>query len=283
MKMQKSQIRLSENHPSMLLALESQSVLAAPLVIDQEGMLIDGYRRFQLSADEEVETIQMNVSDPFEAALALNQRTRRWDDADCFLWTRWARALNRINTNLPISHFTQLLFEADVSLLQHIAARQLSLRQAQLILNSPNRYRFFLQDFLTDKIQLNANETSAFIDMACDLANKLGKPRLEDLFAGDPFSSILAGALTPRQKGEALLKVMRDLRYPYYQQRAHEFSLVWRELNLGESIQARKSLFLERGVLELTLTSTSVEELNRIAIQLCRSLESPVWSRIWNE
>ncbi|HEY4492914.1 MAG TPA: hypothetical protein VI958_13005 [Acidobacteriota bacterium] len=284
MKIRKSEIQLAEHHPSVLLRLKAQSVLTAPLVIDQKGVLIDGYRRFQLAPDDEVDVIQIHVADLFDAALALNQRTRIWDETDCFLWTRWSRNLQHKDPELPVRHFAEALFGAEISQLFLIAARNLTLRQVQLILNSPKRYRSFLERFISDDIHLNSNESAAFIDLACDLANKLGKSQLEDLFKLEQFASILESEnLTARQKGEALLKAMRVLRYPYYQKKAHEFSLLWRELNLGKGIQAKKGLFLERGVLELSLSSSSFEELKKMAAQLSDSLDSPLWSRIWND
>ncbi|HEY7160664.1 MAG TPA: hypothetical protein VH815_05360, partial [Acidobacteriota bacterium] len=86
MKILKNEIYLSPMHPSMLLTLEPQSILNAPLVIDQNRNLIDGYRRFQLIQHDSVEVTQISAENIFDAAYEMNLKTRTWDEIDCFLW-----------------------------------------------------------------------------------------------------------------------------------------------------------------------------------------------------
>ena len=284
MKYSKSQIQLCDRHPTRLLKLEPQSVLTAPLVINPEGILVDGYRRYQLLPQEDVEVVQIGTPNVFEAALELNRRTRRWDEIDCFLWTRWARTFGLSDTDLPLKRFPDELYSAEDSLLSLLANGQLLFRQAVLILQSPQRYHSFFQRFLVEDIELNSNGTADLIAMVCDLARIQGKATLEDLFSESGFRRILQHPnLTRRQKGELLLKEMRILRYPYYRKKAEEFSTYWRELNLDNAVLAKKDLFLRRGLLEISFSCISFEGLRGKVTRLYESLGSPVWSKIWEE
>jgi hypothetical protein len=233
---------------------------------------------------DDLETIQIHTSNLFEAAVQLNSRTRHWDETDCFFWMRWAKSLGEQQPVLPISRFAEELDQAGESLLALTANRRLSLRQAVLILRAPKRYREFLEQFLSESIRLNANETAEFIDMLCDLTRTFKKPLPRDLFAElNLLSTVEQPRLSPGRKGEALLKEMRILRYPYYQKKAGEFSSEWHELSLDEIVLARKSLFLERGVLEISLSSRSFAEFKRKVTRLYESLSSPAWEKIWKE
>jgi hypothetical protein len=61
-----------------------------------------------------------------------------------------------------------------------------------------------------------------------------------------------------------------------------EFSENWRDLKLESNIQAKKSLFVERGVLELTLSARSFVEMKEKVERLHRSLTSGLWTKIWD-
>ena len=282
MKLPKNKIRLSDSHPTMLLKLQPQPVLVAPLVIDSERNLIDGYRRFQLAEGEVVDVISMPVENVFHAALALNQRTRSWDGLDCFLWTRWARQMRIANVMLPITKFPDDLFHISDSLLFLLAQRRLTLRQVILLTHAPKRYREFFQEFLQETIHLNDNETATFIEMASDLKTTLEKRSLEEVFQETVLAGILdERQLTPKQRGERLLEEMRRLRYPYYQRKSDEFSLLWQQLDLGTGVNANKRMFVEREILQVTWSAASFEEAKDRAERLYRSLNSQVWSKIW--
>lgn len=281
MRVGKNSIHLSPGHPSLLLNLPVETAPYAPVVIDPTGTLIDGYRRYQLQAGPEIEAVPANVANIFEAALAMNQRTRTWDDLDCFLWDRWARSLG-VEPELKVSRFPAELKQADDSMLRLLAERKLTLRQAVLILQSPLPYRPFFQRFLHESIRINNNETAAFIHMSIDLKKSLKAASIEQVVArveGDSSGP----DYDPRRRGERLLKGMRVLRYPYYQRKLNEFDSSWRELQLGREVQADRSHFLERGKLELTLTSSSLQEMKEILARLMHSVESPLWRKIWEE
>lgn len=281
MKICKDSIRLSPGHPSLLLNLPAENALYAPVVIDPSGTLIDGYRRYMLQSGPEIEAVPANVTNVFEAALAMNQRTRTWDDLECFLWDRWGRSLG-VEPDLKVGRFPAELKHADDSVLRLLAARKLTLRQAVLILQAPLPYRPFFQRFLDDSVRLNNNETAAFIHMCIDLKQRLKAASIEEVVARVEGGSSEPD-MDPRRRGERLLKGMRVLRYPYYQRKLSEFDSSWRELHLGREVQADKSHFLERGKLELTLTSSSLQEMKEILARLMHSVESPLWRKIWEE
>ncbi len=284
MNLSKNKIKLSEAHPSLLLDLQAQSVLAAPVVIDMDGNLVDGYRRFQLQEGDDIEGITMPVESVFHAALALNRQTRHWDGIDCFLWSRWARRIGIVDPVLPLTRFPDELFALPDLLLSMLAKRRLTLRQAILLVHAPQRYRDFFQRLFRETIVLNDNESAAFIEIASDLKTILGKKDLEQVFQVTTLSRILGAMdLTPRQRGEQLLKEMRRLRYPYYQKKSDEFSSLWQELDLGKGVHANKRMFLERGILEITWSASSPEEARDRAEKLCQSMSSQVWNEIWKE
>ncbi len=284
MKLSKNRIKLSEAHPSLLLGLEPQSILAAPVVIDLDGNLLDGYRRFQLVEGDDIEGITMPVESIFHAALALNRQTRPWDGIDCFFWTRWARKRGVAEPALPQTRFPEELFALPDTFLSLLAKRRLTLRQAILLIHAPRRSQDFFQQLFRETILLNDNETALFIEMASDLKTILSKTDLKDVFLEDSLSRVLGAInLTPKQRGEQLLKEMRRLRYPCYQKKSDEFSSLWQQLDLGKGVHANKKMFLERGILEITWSASSPEEARERAERLCRSMSSQVWSEIWEE
>lgn len=284
MKLSKNRIKVSEAHPSLQLELQPQSILASPVVIDLDGNLVDGYRRFQLAEGDDIEGITMPVESIFHAALELNRRTRLWDSIDCFFWARWARQMGVTEPALPLTRFPEELFSLSDTLLSLLAKRRLTLRQAILLIHAPRRYQDFFQQLFGETILLNDNETAAFIEMVSDLKTILAKTELQDVFLEDSLSRVLGSIdLTPKQRGEQLLKEMRRLRYPYYQKKSDEFSLLWQQLDLGKGVHANKKMFLERGILEITWSASSHEEARERAERLCRSMSSQVWSEIWEE
>lgn len=285
MRIARNQIRLSEGHPSLFLELEPQKPdFHAPLIVNREGFLIDGYRRFQLLAEEELEVAQIDTNLIYPPAFALNQRTRNWDETDCFLWFRWAKNLDIYTTALPVVHFPDVLFEADRPILKLIAQRKLLLRQAQILLDAPQKYRPVLIHMLSEAVQLNANETRDLVEMLIDLANQNKSRDIREVVAQPVLSAVLADkSLNLKQKGERLLREVRVLRYPYIQRKLGEFSENWRELQLESDIQAKKKLFVERGVLELNLSARSFEEMRKKVEGLSRSLTSELWNKIWEK
>ena len=52
--MKKKDIILSPHHPSLLENCFYKSQVYAPLIVDQHSNLIDGYRRFQIGAADEM-------------------------------------------------------------------------------------------------------------------------------------------------------------------------------------------------------------------------------------
>ena len=89
--------------------------------------------------------------------------------------------------------------------------------------------------------------------------------------------------MVAKQKGELLLKEMRILRYPYYQKKSEELTSNWQQIRLEQDTQAKKALFLERGILELSFSACSLEEMKQKIMNLYQSLSSPVWNRIWEQ
>src|SRR5262245_52874607 len=182
MKIQKKEVRLSPNHPSLLLSLTPKNLeFVSPLVINREGILVDGYRRYLLQEQSEIEVFQIQTTEVFLPALELNQHSRIWDEADCILWMRWARSLGINDPPIPIRQFPAAILEADVDLYQYIAQRRLTPRQVQLLLNAPPRYQKIFTDLLTKEVELNANETRDLIEMASELANSSPKRDLEGI------------------------------------------------------------------------------------------------------
>lgn len=99
-----------------------------------------------------------------------------------------------------------------------------------------------------------------------------------------PFSAILADkSLTPKQKGERLLREVRVLRYPYYQRKLDEFSGNWKGLHLEPDFQAKKNLFVERDLLEITFSAGSPEDMKEKVSKLSQSMDSIIWSKFWKE
>jgi hypothetical protein len=99
-----------------------------------------------------------------------------------------------------------------------------------------------------------------------------------------PFDVILQDRrLSPKRRGEALLKELRAVRYPLYQKKLEQFTSDWQQLNLGRGIQAKSNSFVERGVLEISFASKSLEELKNHIKRLSESLASPEWARIFEE
>jgi hypothetical protein len=274
--MRNSQIVLSEKHPSLLEHVVRQAGYCAPVVVNQDSVLIDGYRRYQ--ADPEIGVIQMNVHSLYDAAVTMNRNTRRWDDIDCFLWSRWAESLNLPHDSYPLE-----LNSAPLELLRALASRKLQLGQAIRILSaSPGTWSFFV-DMLADRITLNVNETAAFIDMTFDLANRWKIKNFCHVFEQEILRMALNEAeVSSKHRGEVLLKAMRDLRYPLYQKKSEENSATWRELKLDQ-LQGNKGLFLNRGVLEITVRARSHEEMSEKVKELFESLDSPAWRKLWNE
>jgi hypothetical protein len=284
MKVAKARILLSPYHPSLLLDLPREAnVPIAPLIIDESLNLIDGYRRYQIHPHDEVEVVQVPATNIFQAALDCNRNTRPWDETDCFLWCRWANKLEAPAPHLPFTKFPDTLWQADEQLLRLLARRRLLFKQVVGILQAPLTYQPFFSHFLSTSIDLNANETFKFIEMAMDLRKICEKP-LEQFFEQAEFSTIIGNSgLNRKQKGEALLKALRTLRYPTYHKKAEQFSSYWRQLDFGSNIQVNTPLFLERGIMELRLTASSTDEMQETLVKLCGNLESILWKKIWEE
>ena len=263
--------------------LETPSAAAgifAPVVVNQDSILVDGYRRYFASA-EHIPVVQMSVPSIFEAAFQMNLNTRDWDDLDCFLWSRWAKNLNIVDHPLLQRRYAEEFDLAPPALLRALADRKILPGQALHILKAPAGAWPFFIDVLSSKLRLNVNETAAFIDMAFDLANRSGKKNLEDVFREKPLEPwLLDPSLDARRRGECLLKAMRSLRYPLYHRKADELTSAWQELGL-QKWQAKKSLLLEKGVLEITIRARSQEDLNRKVQDLFESIHSPAWGQIW--
>jgi hypothetical protein len=284
MKTTKNQIQLSKAHPSLLLDLQHQTVeFIAPLIVNETGVLVDGYRRYQLLG-EEVEVIRIPTSRIFEPALELNQRTRIWDESDCLLWHKWAMSLGIEKPRFPGEPYSTDLLDFDTYWWRLVAQRKLLPRQVSILSNAPRRYQRFLGEILTELIQLNANETRDFVEMVSDLSNQRKDREIKSLFEMSPISLILAdGSLTPKQRGERLLREVRVLRYPYYQQQLSEFSGIWKELELESEFHARRNAFIERGVLELSFSANSLQEMRKRVGKLYRSLDSSLWKKVWED
>ncbi len=284
MKILKQEIYLSPMHPSMLLPLQPQSILYAPLVIDQNSNLIDGYRRFQLLQNDSIEATQISVENIFEAAYEINLRSRAWDEIDCFLWKRWARSMGADTSKLPGQRLPAILESASIPMLTLLAQRKITIRQAALIQEAPPATHEYLLDLLSDVIHLNDNETAEFIRMAWDVKIRERISGLRNLLETDPFFVILQDRrLSPKRRGEALLKELRAVRYPLYQKKLEQFTSDWQQLNLGRGIQAKNNSFIERGVLEISFASKSLEELKDHINRLSESLALPEWARIFEE
>ncbi len=284
MKILKQDIRLSPTHPSMLLFLQPQSILSAPLVIDQNRNLIDGYRRYQLQESDSIEAVQIPIENVFEASYEMNLRSRLWDDIDSFLWKRWARSIVADANRLPSHRHPAVLDSASIQLLTGLAQRRITMRQALLIQEAPEVAQDYLLDLLSNGINVNDNETAELIRMAWDMKTRQRTAGIRGLFEYEPFVSILQNMkLSPKQRGEALLKELRTMRYPLYQKKLEQFTSDWQQLKLGRGIQAKGNSFVERGVLEISFASTSLQELKNHIDRLSASLDSPVWARIWEE
>lgn len=276
-------MKLSPAHPSLLLELQPQTIPTAPLVVNQDGILVDGYRRFQMMQNEQLPVHEVRTANIVQTAFDLNRSTREWDDVDCFLWIRWARELNLPLNDLPIQRFPQSLFQLDAITLRDVAMRRLGIRQVSLLQDAPQRYREIMHRIITNQISLNQNSTAAFIEMSCDLANKDPKRDLGSIFMRSPLREILEDSnSTPQQKGDRLLKAMRVLRYPYYEKKSEQFSSSWRRLQL-DGFQPRKSAFIQRGVLEISFSASSLQELKDQAKKLSDSMQSPEWEELWQK
>jgi hypothetical protein len=279
--MKKNEVLLSEKHPSLLEKSFEKAEICSPVIVSSNSVLIDGYRRIQMEQKADIDAIEMSVPCLFSAAIEMNRNTREWDEIDCFLWSRWAKSLGVEDHPLGLRSFSPELNHAPDTILAALANRQLELGQAVRILQAPSGTWPFFAEFLSSQVRLNVNETAIFIDMAFDLANRSQTKNLKEVFANEKLQGILQEkGKTPRQIGEALLKEMRNLRYPLYQQKTQELSSAWRQLNL-EKLQAKKNLFLDRGVLEITIRARSQEEMSKRIKELFESLTSPAWGRIW--
>jgi hypothetical protein len=284
MKILKNEILLSPLHPSMLLSLQPQSILYAPLVIDQNRNLIDGYRRFQLLQDDLIEVTQLSAENIFMAAYEMNLRSRSWDDVDCFLWRRWAQSIGGDAERLPLKRQSPVLESVSTGMLTLLAERKITIRQAVLIQEAPPAAHEYLLKLLSEVIQLNDNETAEFIRMAWDVKIKEKIAGLKALLETDRFLVILQDRrYSPKQAGEALLKELRAVRYPLYQKKLEQFTSDWQQLNLGRGIQVKGNSFVERGILEISFASKSLNELKAHINQLSDSLASPEWIRIFEE
>jgi hypothetical protein len=284
MKISKQEIHLSPMHPSMLLTLPAQSILYAPLVIDQNRNLIDGYRRFQLLQGDSIEVTQISVENIFDAAYEMNLKTRSWDEIDCFLWKRWADSIGSDTGKLPLQRRSAALESASTAMLTLLAERKITMRQAALIQEAPPATHEFLLRLLSEMIHLNDNETAEFIRMCWDIKIREQFSSVKALLETQRFLDILQDRrYSPKQKGEALLKELRAVRYPLYQKRLEQFTSDWQQLKLGRGIQAKGNSFVERGVLEISFASKSLEELKNHINRLSESLASPEWARIFEE
>ena len=195
---------------------------------------------------------------------------------------RWAESLGITDFGLPARRVPEGLDRAPLQLLSALANRSLQLGQAVKILQAPSSTCSFLTETLSSRIRLNVNETANFIDLMLDLANRWKTKNLNGVLENEVLTEILdQPGLDPRQKGESLLKQMRKLRYPLYQRKFEELSTAWHQLRLDQ-MQAKRGLFLDRGVLELTIRARSQEEMSRQVRELFESLVSPEWKRIWD-
>ena len=279
--MQKNEILLSEKHPSLLENCFPKAEVYSPVIVNPDSILIDGYRRFQMEQKADVNAVEMDVPCIFSAAVEMNRNTRKWDEIDCFLWSRWSKSLGVENHPLALRSFSAELNQAPDDILLALANRQLELGQAVRILQAPSGTWSFFAEFLSSHVRLNVNETANFIDMTFDLANRWQTKNLKEVLENEKLRVVLdETGNTSRQTGEALLKEMRNLRYPLYQQKTQELSSAWQQLNL-EKLQAKKGLFLDRGVLEITIRARSQEEMSKRVRDLFESLTSPAWDRIW--
>jgi len=279
--MQKNQILLSEKHPSLLEKCFPRSEVYAPVVVNSDSILIDGYRRFHMEEKSEVNAVVMDVPCLFSAAVEMNRNTRAWDETDCFLWSRWARSLGVEDHSLTQRNFPPELNRTPDLILTALASRHLELGQAVKILQAPANTWSFFAEFLSSHVRLNVNDTANFIDMTFDLANRWQTKNLKDVLENESLRPVMSDTtLNPRQRGEALLKGMRNIRYPLYQKRIEELSSAWQQLNLGK-LQAKKGLFLDKGVLEITIRARSQDEMSKRVRELFESLASPAWDRIW--
>jgi hypothetical protein len=150
MKVRKAEIQLSPEHPSALLTLKPQSIAVSPLVLDANGILLDGYRRYQLLDAEFVEAVEVDAQNVFDAAYEINLHTRTWDELDCFLWARWALAIGGNAARLPINRFSSSLQSVSKELLILMAERKISMRKAILIQEAPPATREFFADLLAN-------------------------------------------------------------------------------------------------------------------------------------
>src|SRR5206468_3721526 len=116
MKVRKEEIQLSPLHPSLQISLVPEKLVMNPVVIRKDGTLIDGYRRYQLCPYAEIEAVEMD-GELFQTAVSLNFRTRKWDEAECFLWIRWARSLGADASGMPFHQFAADLFAAEPNLI----------------------------------------------------------------------------------------------------------------------------------------------------------------------
>jgi hypothetical protein len=279
--MKKNEIILVSNHPSLLENSFFKSQFSAPVIVDQHSNLIDGYRRFYANDLDEIATVQIEVHSIYQAAFELNRNTRRWDDIDTFLWSRWAKSLGIDHAQASAKRFSYELMDAPVPILSALSNRKLQLGQAVRILQTPASACLFFTELLSSVVRLNVNETANFIDMMFDLANRWKTKSFKDVLEHESFKAILGkSALDSRQKGEALLKEMRKLRYPLYQRKSEELSTAWHRLHLDQ-MHAKKGLFLDRGVLEITIRARSQQEMSQQVKELYETLDSPAWKRIW--
>ena len=279
--MRKDEIRLSPDHPTSLETVFFTPTVYAPLVINSEFWLVDGYRRYNALSTEEVHVTRLDCSSLYDAAFEMNRPTRDWDDIDIFLWARWARSLGVTNNHLHSRSFSEDLWNAPPFLLSALADRHLQMGQALKILQSPSSACSFFVEILSSTLRLNVNETALFIDMVFDLANRNGFRDLKNVLTLEPLAVVVNDpALNKRQKGEALLKAMRKLRYPLYQKKTEEFSTAWRQLNL-QKVQVNKGLFLDRGILEITISAGSQLEMLQQVRELSHSLNTDGWDHIW--
>lgn len=284
MKISKHEIHLSPMHPSMLLTLQPQSIFYAPLVIDQNRNLIDGYRRFQLVQGDSIEVTPVFAENIFDAAYEINFRSRTWDDVDCFFWRRWAQSIGGNTERVPVQRQSSVLESASTSMLTLLAERKITIRQAALIQEAPPATHEYLSNLLSVVIHLNDNETAEFIRMAWDVKIREKMSGLRELLETGRFLVILQDRrYSPKQRGEALLKDLRAVRYPLYQRKLEQFTSDWQQLNLGRGIQAKGNSFVERGVLEISFASKSLQELKNHINRLSESLASSEWARIFEE
>jgi hypothetical protein len=151
------------------------------------------------------------------------------------------------------------------------------------ILDTQDHAWAFFIDALSRMIKLNVNETASFLEMTFDLANRLGTKNLAHVFDHQILRPIWEdNTITRKERGDALLKAMRRLRYPLYQKKSEELAAAWQELHLDE-LQGNKNLFFNRGLLEITIRARSRKEMSEKVSGLFESLNEPAWKRIWDE